>query len=113
MLQSVSSRNHIQYGGIELNSALRSVTACGKSVRLTPIEYRLLSVLVAEGGRTVSADQLLHRVWGKGYEGSDNYLWVHLSRLRRKLDTLVTPSLVVNERGAGYRVRRFEASREP
>ncbi|MFN8475680.1 MAG: winged helix-turn-helix domain-containing protein [Anaerolineae bacterium] len=80
----------------------------GRPVRLTPIEYRLLYSLMAEDGRTVSGDQLLDRVWGKGYDDCDDYLWVHISRLRRKLDVPGFPSLIVTERGVGYRVRKMD-----
>ncbi len=111
MLQPSTTLKHMQYGSLELNPARRSVIAGGKSVRLTPTEYRLLAVLIAADGRVVSADQLLYRVWGQGYDGFENYLWVHLSRLRRKLETIGTASLIVNERGAGYRVCKHDAAR--
>ncbi len=108
MLQRAKTNNFIQYGVLGLNPTLRMAIVRGQAVRLTPIEYRLLHNLVAEDGRTVSGDQLLHRVWGKGYDGCDDYLWVHVSRLRRKLDTPGFPSLIVTERGVGYRVRKLD-----
>ncbi|MFN8498405.1 MAG: winged helix-turn-helix domain-containing protein [Anaerolineae bacterium] len=91
-----------------MNGILRMAVVRGQAVRLTPIEYRLLHSLIAEDGRTVSGEQLLDQVWGKGYDGCDDYLWVHISRLRRKLDTPGCPSLIVTERGVGYRVRKLD-----
>lgn len=108
MLQRTKKTHHIQYGVLGLNPTLRMAVVRGQAVRLTPIEYRLLYNLVAEDGRTISGDELLDRVWGKGYDGCDDYLWVHISRLRRKLDAPGHPSLIVTERGVGYRVRKLE-----
>ena len=57
----------------------------GEPVDLTPREFELLRVLLAEHGRIVTKGRLLRAVWGEAYQGEDSYVYVHVSQLRRKL----------------------------
>ena len=72
----------------------------GERVRLTPMEYALLRQLVLAGGRTVSHEELLDAVWGRG-AGEDHYLHVYVGRLRRKLGGRVR---IESLPGIGYRL---------
>jgi two-component system KDP operon response regulator KdpE len=73
-------------------------------VRLTPTEWQLLEVLVRNSGRLVSQRQLLHEVWGPGYETEGNYLRVFVAQLRRKLESDPSrPRYLLTEAGMGYR----------
>jgi two-component system KDP operon response regulator KdpE len=54
----------VQFGDVEINLSLRAVSKGGQVVHLTPIEYRVLSVLIANAGRVVTSPQLLREVWG-------------------------------------------------
>lgn len=109
MLQPIETHNHLRYGILELSPVRRVAIVRGQDVRLTPIEYRLLVTLVAANGRILSGRQLLTAVWGKEYADCENYLWVHLCRMRRKFQSAGLPSFVLNERGIGYRVCDAEA----
>ncbi len=95
----------IEHGPLRIDQTNKTVTLEGKDVSLTPTEYRLLCQLALESGRVLTHKQLLHRVWGPQYTESDDYVWVHLSRLRQKLAISGQPSLIVTERGVGYRLR--------
>ena len=95
----------IEHGPLHIDQTNKTVTLEGKDVTLTPTEYRLLCQLALEAGRVLTHKQLLHRVWGPQYTESDDYVWVHLSRLRQKLAIIGQPSLIVTERGIGYRLR--------
>jgi len=65
----------------------------------------LLSELAAAGGRVVTREQLLERVWGYDYFGDTRLLDVHVRRLRRKVeDDPSSPRLVLTVRGVGYRL---------
>ena len=78
----------------------------GKSVSLTPIEFRLLSVLVKNVGRVLTQQQLLDHVWGVYYDSLDAVRW-HIGRLRKKLgDDLHDQKLIITIRGVGYRYDR-------
>lgn len=76
----------------------------GEEVHLTPIEWKIVEILARRRGRLVRQSELLHAVWGPGYERQTNYLRVHLASIRRKLeDDPSAPRLFVTEPGIGYR----------
>jgi two-component system, OmpR family, KDP operon response regulator KdpE len=84
--------------------AAKRVTRSDGDVRLTPTEWQLLEVLVRNRGRLVSQKQLLHEVWGPGYETEGNYLRVFVAHLRRKLEADPSrPRYLLTEAGMGYR----------
>jgi two-component system KDP operon response regulator KdpE len=78
----------------------------GRDVRLTPTEWNLLEILVANPDRLVTQRHLLLEVWGVS-QNKTNYLRVHMAQLRRKLEQDPThPRYLITEPGMGY---RFEA----
>jgi two-component system KDP operon response regulator KdpE len=90
--------------GLEVDLGGHSVRAEGRDVRLTPIEYDLLRVLVQNLGKLMTHRALLCEVWGPGHEVDTHTLRFHVSNLRKK----IAPSgqgeqLVRTERGVGYR----------
>jgi two-component system, OmpR family, KDP operon response regulator KdpE len=85
-------------------AARRVVDRRGMAVRLTPIEWRIVETLVRHPGWLVSQPQLLTAVWGPGYEHETNYLRVHLSHIRHKLEPDPSrPRYFHTEPGMGYR----------
>ncbi|MBV8618830.1 MAG: two-component system response regulator KdpE [Curvibacter sp.] len=94
-----------RFGDIEVDRAARLVRRAGQEVHLTPIEYRLLSVLVAHAGRVLTHRQLLREVWGPSHAGQSHYLRVYMAHLRQKIE--IDPSQPVHlltETGVGYRL---------
>lgn len=90
---------------IEVNLAARTVTKGGKEVRLTPIEYSLLRLLVTHAGKVLTHRQLLNEVWGPKATEQTQYLRVHIAHLREKLETDASqPAFIVTESGIGYRL---------
>lgn len=84
----------------------RQVFVDEKEVHLTPIEYKLLSVLVRNAGMVVTHSQLLKEVWGPPYAHQTQYLRVYMTQLRHKLETdPARPRFLTNEPGVGYRLR--------
>jgi two-component system, OmpR family, KDP operon response regulator KdpE len=93
------------FGEVELDRAARIVRKRGVEVHLTPIEYRLLGVLVANAGRVMTHPQLLREVWGPSHAQSTHYLRVYMGNLRQKLeDDPAQPRHIVTEIGVGYRL---------
>jgi two-component system, OmpR family, KDP operon response regulator KdpE len=91
-------------GDFTVDLGAKRVTRGGGDVRLTPTEWQLLEVLVRNSGRLVSQRQLLHEVWGPGYETEGNYLRVFVAQLRRKLESDPSrPRYLLTEAGMGYR----------
>ena len=91
-------------GELVIDLADHTVTAAGRSVALTPIEWRLLEALARHPGKLVTQRQLLQQVWGPAYERESNYLRVHFGNIRRKLEPVpAQPRHVITEPGIGYR----------
>ena len=87
---------------LQLDLARATATIRGKPVELTPIEYRLLSLLVRHPRRPFRAQELLHRIWGVEYHSEDQVKW-HIGHLRRKIERdCGSPELLVTRRGFGY-----------
>jgi two-component system KDP operon response regulator KdpE len=90
--------------------AAKRVARAGSEVRLTPIEWGIVEVLVRNAGKLVASRQLLQQVWGPEYGTETNYLRVHLAHIRRKLEPdPARPRYFVTEPGMGY---RFEGAGE-
>ncbi|MDP7619869.1 MAG: response regulator transcription factor [Dehalococcoidia bacterium] len=91
------------FGGLRMDFAQRQVTMDGVQVKLTPIEYRLLSQLARNAGRVIAHQSLLQAVWGPEYGNEHDYLWAYVRRLRRKLgDDSENPRYITTESGVGY-----------
>jgi two-component system KDP operon response regulator KdpE len=95
------------FGDVVVDLATRSVLRSNELVRLTPIEYRLLTTLISNAGRVVTQRQLLTEVWGPGYVERSHYLRIHMGHLRHKLERdPAQPEHLLTELGVGYRFKR-------
>ncbi|MFF7990075.1 response regulator [Kitasatospora xanthocidica] len=91
-------------GDHAVDLAATTVTGPNGTVRLTPTEWRILALLLANPGRLVPGRQILREVWGPAQEGRGNYLRVYFAGLRRKLERDPTrPRHLITEPGIGYR----------
>jgi len=94
-----------RFGDVEVDLAARVVKKAGIEVHLTPIEYRLLGVLIANAGRVLTHPYLLREVWGPTHSQSTHYLRVFMGNLRQKLENdSAQPKHIVTETGVGYRL---------
>ena len=94
-----------RFGEVEIDLAARIVSRAGAEVHLTPIEYRLLAVLVANAGRVMTHQALLREVWGPARSDSAHYLRIFMSNLRQKLEVDPSrPQHLRTEVGVGYRL---------
>jgi two-component system KDP operon response regulator KdpE len=98
----------LSVGPILLDPQLHEVRVNGTRIELTPREFEILRVLLAQAGRVVTKGHLLRAVWGEAYRGEDSYVYVHVSQLRRKLAAADTSGelrdLITTEPGIGYRI---------
>jgi two-component system KDP operon response regulator KdpE len=79
-------------------------------IRLTRIEWSLLETLVTHAGRTLTHQQLFDQVWGKSFGNPQQYLRVHMTNLRRKIEREpAAPRLIVTDPGVGYRFESQDA----
>lgn len=110
-LRHVSSAANGEEEGVfsvdELNVDMihRKVTVSGAEVHLTPIEYRLLTVLVKHAGKVLTHRLLLNEVWGPNYVERAHYLRIYMGTLRHKLEQdPARPRFLLTEVGVGYRL---------
>ncbi|MHA6629882.1 response regulator [Pseudonocardia sichuanensis] len=97
-------RRALRVGDVEILPDEDVVRRAGTDVHLTRTEFRLLAELAAAGGRVVTREELLKRVWGYDYFGDTRLLDVHIRRLRRKIERDPDePERVLTVRGRGYK----------
>ena len=95
----------IAIGDVEFDGAARRVRKHGDEVHLTPIEFRLFAVMLANPGRVLTHRQLLREVWGPSSVERSHYLRVFMGTLRHKLeDDPAQPTMLLTETGVGYRL---------
>lgn len=96
-------------GALTINFSTRDVSLSGRSVRLTPHEYSLLSALAQNEGRVLPHSLLLEKVWGSEYIDDHAFIKKYIYRLRSKLEPDPdSPRMLLSERGVGYRFVRPE-----
>ena len=111
---AASHRKVYRNGPILINLDQRTVEAVGKSVELTPIEFKLLACLIDHEGKVVTHDYLLNEVWGQDHKDARHYLKLYIWYLRQKLETDPTnPQMILTQRGIGYRLVRISESDQP
>jgi two-component system KDP operon response regulator KdpE len=90
--------------GLAVDFLQREVRRDGRLIRLTRIEWQLLQTFVAHAGRTLTHQQIFDAVWAKSFGNPQQYLRVHLTNLRRKIEREpAAPRLIITEPGVGYR----------
>jgi two-component system KDP operon response regulator KdpE len=100
----------LRFGDVVVDLKDRRVTRGGAGVRLTPTEFKLLSVLAASAGRLLTNPQLLRAVWGPSHLEDGHYLRIYMGHLRHKLeDDPGQPRYLLTETGVGYRLMTSEA----
>ena len=87
-LGSLNADNNaiFQVGGLVMNDDTKEVTVDGEPVKLTPIEYNILLLLVKNAGRVFSIDQIYENIWNEEAIGADNTVAVHIRHIREKIE---------------------------
>jgi len=94
----------LQFGEIRVDRSLRRVWRCDEELHLTPIEYRLLSELLANPDKVLTQRHLLLAVWGPNAVEHNHYLRIYMGHLRQKLEVdPARPRHLLTEAGIGYR----------
>ena len=94
-----------RFGSVEVNLEARTVKRAGADVHLTPVEFRLLSLLVANAGKVLTHRHILREVWGPSGVEHHHYARVYMGHLRQKLeDDPAQPRHLLTETAVGYRL---------
>ena len=105
--RSARSGGVLRAGDLALDLASMQLEKAGQPVPLTPMEYKILAILMGSPGRIFTKAQLYEGAAGEYYEGDDNTMMVHISKLREKLeDDPRSPRYIRTVRGLGYRFER-------
>jgi two-component system KDP operon response regulator KdpE len=95
----------VEVGELRIDLEMRAVTMAGEPVSLTPIEYDLLRLLAENQGKLLTHPMILRAIWGPAFQEESNYLHVHVSHLRRKIEPdPARPRYILNQAGVGYRL---------
>lgn len=92
---------------LSLDTASFQLTKNGQPILLTPMEYKILAMLMRSPGRIFTKIQLYEGAIGTYFEGDDNTMMVHISRLREKIeDDPKNPRHIIAVRGLGYKIEK-------
>ncbi len=102
--QTPAGEPTIAFGDVVIDLARHSVSRAGAALKLTPIEYRLLTHLASHPERVLTHRQLLQAIWGPGHAEDTHYVRVHMANLRKKIEHDASrPRHLLTEAGVGYR----------
>jgi two-component system, OmpR family, KDP operon response regulator KdpE len=94
-----------EFGDVRVDLSRRTVEKRGAQIHLTPTEYRLLTLLVANAGKVLTHRQILREVWGPSHSEDGHYVRVYMGHLRQKLeDEPAQPKHILTETAVGYRL---------
>jgi len=93
-------------GMLKVDLLKRQVFVGDHEVHLTPIQYRLLALLIKNAGKVLTHQYILKEVWGPSYKDNSHYPRIYMSQLRQKLESDPTqPQYLLTESGVGYRLK--------
>jgi two-component system, OmpR family, KDP operon response regulator KdpE len=94
-----------EFGDVKVDLSRRTVEKRGALIHLTPTEYRLLTLLIANAGKVLTHRQILREVWGPSHSEDGHYVRVYMGHLRQKLeDEPAQPRHILTETAVGYRL---------
>lgn len=95
-------------GGLSVNDDLKEVTVDGEPVKLTPLEYSILLLLVKNQGKVFSIDQIYESIWNEDAIGADNTVAVHIRHIREKIEiNPKEPRYLKVVWGVGYKIEKL------
>ena len=96
-------------GGLTMDDNLKMVSVDGEEIRLTPLEYKILHLLIRHPGRVFSIDEIYERVWGEDAAGGGSTVTVHIRRIREKIEINPgEPKYIKVVWGLGYKMERLD-----
>jgi len=102
-----SSDKVFETGGLKVNDDLKEVTVDGETVKLTPIEYNILLLLMENQGRVFSINQIYETIWNEEAIGADNTVAVHIRHIREKIEiNPKDPRYLKVVWGVGYKIEK-------
>lgn len=105
--RNYKDEDEISVRGLTLNKSAKTVTVNGSEVSLTPIEYKLLELLMENTGRVFSISEIYSRVWNEPFLNGENTVSVHIRRIREKIEiNPKEPEYLKVVWGIGYKIEK-------
>ncbi|SRR5581483_1456451 len=105
-VQQQPDHDLLSYADVTLDTGAREAYRAGRLLKLTPLEYDLLSLLLRHPRHALSREQLCQQVWGYAFEGESNFVDVAVKELRKKLEEAGGERIIQTVRGFGYVLRQ-------
>lgn len=100
--------NTLEFEGMTLDRESFELVYKNQAIRLGSKEYQMLEMMMRTPGAFISAEQFIGKIWGYDSETEMNAVWVYLSNLRKKMQSLQIPVCIKAARGIGYRLEKEE-----
>ena len=106
--ENVNNKEVLISGGLDLNTSTKEVKVDGQVVKVTPIEFKILNLLLANKGRVFSIDEIYERVWNEESFNVENTVAVHIRRIREKIEIKPKePRYLKVVWGVGYKIEKL------
>jgi DNA-binding response OmpR family regulator len=103
-----NNKDVLKSGGLELNTSTKEVKVDGELVKITPIEFKILKLLLANKGRVFSIDEIYEKVWNEESFNVENTVAVHIRRIREKIEiNPKEPRYLKVVWGVGYKIEKL------
>ena len=103
-----NNKDILKSGGLELNTSTKEVKIDGELVKITPIEFKILKLLLANKGRVFSIDEIYEKVWNEESFNVENTVAVHIRRIREKIEiNPKEPRYLKVVWGVGYKIEKL------
>ncbi len=103
-----NNKDILKSGGLELNTSTKEVKVDGELVKITPIEFKILKLLLANKGRVFSIDEIYEKVWNEESFNVENTVAVHIRRIREKIEiNPKEPRYLKVVWGVGYKIEKL------
>jgi len=108
-LGGMETKSHVyQSGGLLIDDESKTVTVDGDEVHLTPVQYKILTLLIANAGRVFSIEDIYEKVWNEPAFQPENTVAVHIRKIREKIEiNPKEPKYLKVVWGIGYKVEKF------
>lgn len=106
--ENINNKEVLISGGLELNTSTKEVKVDGQAVKVTPIEFKILNLLLANKGRVFSIDEIYEKVWNEESFNVENTVAVHIRRIREKIEiNPKEPRYLKVVWGVGYKIEKL------
>lgn len=105
---NLNNKEVLSSGGLELNTSTKEVKVDGQVIKVTPIEFKILNLLLANKGRVFSIDEIYEKVWNEESFNVENTVAVHIRRIREKIEiNPKEPRYLKVVWGVGYKIEKL------